>query len=183
MLSRKHKAKLICIPITESDELTIGEALNLTPAESKLWKEAIELELQTIREKRTWSKVKENNLKNIKALPFHIILKIKCSKHGQPKGFKARFVGGGHKKVFKRDYNKTYAPVVDFATCLMILIIAFFLDWDKRQVDVKAAFLNGDIDRLLHVRYTANLPWYNQKWICPAQNSILPKASATTGGS
>lgn len=44
----KHQANTIKIPITTSDELKVKEVQDATPAEVKLWKKAIQKELQNI---------------------------------------------------------------------------------------------------------------------------------------
>lgn len=56
------------------------------------------------------------------------------------------------------DYEKIYAPVVDFTVCLLALLLTMVMQWSTRHVDVKAAFLNGNIDRVLHIRHPYNLP-------------------------
>lgn len=67
-------------------------------------------------------------------------------------------VAGGTQQVYGKDYDSVYAPVVDFALTLLTLCLCLPNGWDARHVDVKAAFLNGDVDRNTYVRHPYNLP-------------------------
>lgn len=149
---RKHKAKVIKIPTTTSDEPSVKEALNATSAEVKLWREAIDEELGTLQDKGTWSET-DDKAAYEPALPSHLVLKIKRNKHGQAKKFKARIVPGGNRQVHHRDSDKIFAPVVDSTVCLLVLLLAFVKGWFTRHIDVKAVFLNGDIDRIIFIRH------------------------------
>lgn len=153
------RANLIKIPITTSDEPTVHEELNSTPAEVKLWKKAIRKEFRTLQKKRTWSPVLNPTKSgaSIEALTSHIVLKIKRNQDGHAKKFKARIVSGGHRQVYERDYDTFYAPVVSFVNFLLIIIIAFALGWFMRHVDVITAFPNGDIDRELYIKFPYNV--------------------------
>jgi hypothetical protein len=71
-------------------------------------------------------------------LPTHIILKIKRYPDGVAGRFKARIVAGGDHQV--------YASVVDFTLLRVVLYIALSLQTYMAQVDVKTAFLNGNLN-------------------------------------
>ena len=45
------------------------------------------------------------------------------------------------------DYEETFAPVMKFATFRMLLSRAAMEDMEIHQVDVKTAFLHGDLDQ------------------------------------
>lgn len=81
---RKHKAKVILISITTSDKPTIQEAMQATPAEMEFLNKAIDVVISTLCAEETWTEVQDRE-GNIKALPSHIVLKIKRNKHGQAK--------------------------------------------------------------------------------------------------
>jgi hypothetical protein len=44
------------------------------------------------------------------------------------------------------DYNDSYSPVVSAITLRLMLTIAFKRHWTMRQIDVKTAYLNGNLD-------------------------------------
>lgn len=161
MIARcNQKASLIRILITTSDEPTIQEAMQTRPPEIKLWNKAIEAEISTLCNKGTWKEV-QNGDGNIKELLRHIVIEIKRNKDEQAKKIKARVVAGGNKQLYQRDHESVYDPVVEFTVCLLVLITSFVMRWFTRQVDVKAALLNGDIDRLIYICHPYNLPYFN----------------------
>lgn len=148
----------ISIPITTTDMPSINEAMNSTNSEIILWEKAIEEELEALNNMGTWEKVSKHVLKENRALPSHIILKIKRNENGLPERFKARVVAGGHLQVMGRDCEDVYAPVVDYSMVLLTLAISLQMNWVQDHVDVKSAFLNGDIDRDIYVSHPYNLP-------------------------
>jgi Reverse transcriptase (RNA-dependent DNA polymerase) len=80
------------------------------------------------------------------ALPTHIILKAERNADGSVERFNALIVAGGNHEQFGQDYFETYAPVVDFAIVRVFLYIVVCSNMRMAQVDVKAAFLNGEFD-------------------------------------
>lgn len=173
---------MIRITITTSDEPTVKEALTATPAEVKLWHEAIEAELKTLEDKRTWIEVKDKPI-NTNALPSHIVHKIKRNKHGQPKVFKARVVDGGHRQLYQRDYKKIYSPVVDFRVCLLVWLIDLVMGLCTRHVDVKAAFVNGDNDRVWYIMFPYNVPNKKKRKMYVLHKSLYGLKQAPLPGS
>lgn len=116
----------------------------------KLWNEAISAELVTLKDKGTWSKISKPSA-NKNTLSSHIVLKIKRSKHGQVQKLKARVKAGGNHQFFMEDYEKIYVPVLNFTVYLLVLIICLIMRLSTCHADVKAAFLNGDIDRIIFI--------------------------------
>lgn len=62
-------------------------------------------------------------------------------------------MAGGYQEVYERQYDKVFAPVVDFTVSVFILLITLDMGWSTRHVDVMAAQLNGDIDCLIHIMF------------------------------
>lgn len=112
--------------------------------------------------KRIWPVVK-NKPANAQALQSHIVLKWKEISIASPRSFKTRLVAGGNRQVHQGDYEKIYIPVVDFTTCLSVLLLALVMEWYTRHVYVRAASLNGDIDRLLYIMFPYNIPKSNKQ--------------------
>ena len=58
---------------------------------------------------------------------------------------KARLVAKGYSQTYGVDYEETFAPVAKLNTVQVFLSLAINLDCPLFQLDVKNAFLNGDL--------------------------------------
>ena len=50
------------------------------------------------------------------------------------------------------DYEETFSPVIRFAFIQLILAIVTHLDLELHQMDVKTAFLNGEIEEEIYMQ-------------------------------
>ena len=60
--------------------------------------------------------------------------------------FKVRLIAKGYTKKEGIDFNETFSPVAMLKTIRILLSIAAALDYEIWQMDVKTAFLNGNLD-------------------------------------
>ena len=100
-------------------------------------------EFKSLEEKNTWE-LDENP--HSKPLPAHIVLKIKRDAEGKVNRLKARIVAGGNHQCYGDDCKETYAPVVPFSLVRLFLYVALSLSFVIAQIDVKTAFINGNLE-------------------------------------
>jgi len=65
------------------------------------------------------------------------------------------------------DYTKIFSPVVKFKTIHMMLIVVVHFDLELEQLDVKTAFLHGNLDKLINMEQpTGYIDIYHPEHVC-----------------
>mgnify|MGYP003702259905 CR=1 FL=1 len=81
-----------------------------------------------------------------KPLGYKWIFKRKMKADGSIDKYKARLVVKGYRQKEGLDYLDTYSPVTRITSIHMLIDIAALLNLELHQIDVKTAFLNGDLN-------------------------------------
>ena len=102
-------------------------------------------EMSSLYQNRTWELRELPSGRS--AIKCKWIFKKKTQADGTLDRFKARLVVKGCSQQEGVDYEETFAPVMKFATFRMLLSRAAMEDMEVHQVDVKTAFLHGDLDQ------------------------------------
>lgn len=132
----------------ESDPLTFGEAMK--SQDCAFWKEAIQDEMDSIMGNDTW--ILADLPPGSKAIGCKWIFKKKMKVDGTIDKFKARLVAKGFTQKEGIDYFDTYAPVARISTIRVLLAIASIHKLHIHQMDVKTAFLNGELDEEIYMK-------------------------------
>lgn len=130
-------------PVRKPAPETFREAVNRPTEEG--WKEAIERELNSFEEHNTFEIC--NLPKGMEVMDSKWLFLNKSTGLA-----KARLVVRGFNQLFGRDYSDTYAPVANYHSVKIGLAIAAAYKMSIIQVDVKTAFLNGQIDKELYLQ-------------------------------
>jgi hypothetical protein len=108
--------------------------------------EAARKELKTLSEdKEAWEVVDREEW--MKILPSTWAFKCKRFPDGRVRKFKARFCARGDRQVKGVDFFDTFAPVVNWTSVRLLLILSVILELSTKQVDYTAAFVHAPIDR------------------------------------
>ncbi|KAL6269518.1 hypothetical protein ACE6H2_026429 [Prunus campanulata] len=119
-------------------------------AQSPAWVKAMQEELEALQMQGTWSLVPCPSQKNIVGSKW--IYKIKRNADGSIARYKARLVAQGFSQQPGLDFSETFSPVVRHTTVRLILSLAAMNKWCLRQLDVKNAFLHGDLEEEVYMR-------------------------------
>ena len=65
--------------------------------------------------------------------------------------YKAHLVAKGFSQIYGEDYDETFSPVTYFETVQLLLAYACRNDWDIESLDVKTAFLYGQLDEEIYM--------------------------------
>jgi hypothetical protein len=100
-------------------------------------------------ENQVWTLVDLPN--DRKAIENKWIFKKKTDADGNVTVYKARLVAKGFRQVQGVDYEETFSPVAMLKSVRIMLAIAAFFDYEICQMDVKTAFLNGNVEEELYM--------------------------------
>src|SRR3954469_441345 len=134
--------------VDNNDDPETYEEAMMSPDSNK-WQEAMKSEIGSMYENQVWTlmdlpdgrKVVENKW----------IFKKKTDADGNVTVYKARLVAKGFRQIQGVDYDDTFSPVAKLKSVRIMLAIAAYYDYEIWQMDVKTAFLNGDIDEELYM--------------------------------
>ncbi|KAJ0509944.1 putative RNA-directed DNA polymerase [Helianthus annuus] len=113
------------------------------------WVDAMKNEIQAIEQNETWELVEAS--KEVKPIGVKWVFKTKLNERGQVEKHKARLVVKGYAQKKGIDYDEVFAPVARWDTIRSLLAIAAQNDWTVRQLDVKSAFLNGELKETVFI--------------------------------
>ncbi|MBP1527053.1 MAG: DDE-type integrase/transposase/recombinase [Spiroplasma ixodetis] len=144
--------------------LTIEEALRAQDAEE--WKEAIEAEYNSIRDSGAILLV--DRQPNMNVIDSKWVFRVKLEPDGKKK-YKARLVIRGFKERKVYEKYETYAPVAKISVVRLLIALANKYKTPLHQLDVKTAFLNGEIDNEVFIEipkgFTNERKWKDTKVI------------------
>ena len=81
----------------------------------------------------------------IKTIGCKWVFKKKTDMDGKVHTYKARLVAKGFKQTHGIDYDETFSPVAMLKSIRILIFIAAYHDYEIWQMDVKTAFLNGNL--------------------------------------
>nr|GEU31537.1 zinc finger, CCHC-type [Tanacetum cinerariifolium] len=130
-------------PQKEEDPRNYNEAMQSWDA--AFWKKVIDDEIGSVIENNTWI---------LSDLPpgCKWIFKRKTKVDGTIDKFKARLVIQGFRQKERIDYFDTYAPVARITTIRLLLALDVIHNLVIHKMDVKTAFLNGDLDEDVYMK-------------------------------
>jgi hypothetical protein len=82
---------------------------------------------------------------DVKPIGCKWVYRVKYKPNGKIDKYKARLVAKGFSQQEGIDYEETFAPTTKWNTIIMVINLAVHNGCKLHQMDVKSAFLNGDL--------------------------------------
>ncbi|GKV48172.1 hypothetical protein SLEP1_g54998 [Rubroshorea leprosula] len=131
-------------PAAAKEDEQRSQRVRKRPAWMTDYEKAMDEEIAAIERNNTWELIELP--KGKKAIGVKWVYKTKLKENGEIDKFKARLVAKGYKQEFGIDYKEVYALVARHDTIRLVIALAAQNSWPLYQLDVKSAFLHGDLD-------------------------------------
>lgn len=102
-----------------------------------------------LREESNLKLVPRPNLGNVVGSKW--VYKLKYNDDGSLNRFKAQLVTKGFTQIPSHDYDETFSSVVKLTTIRLIISLALTHRWVLKQLDVKYAFINGNLKETIYM--------------------------------
>ncbi|GKA23616.1 retrovirus-related pol polyprotein from transposon TNT 1-94 [Tanacetum coccineum] len=115
---------------------------------------------------RTWGDGK-------RALKNKWVYKLKTEEYTPRPRYKARLVVKGFSQKKGIDFDEIFSPVVKMGSIRVVLGLAASLDLEVEQMDVKTAFLHGDLDKEIYMEQPEGFQVKGKEdYVCRLQKSL-----------
>lgn len=163
---------------TEVDEnvpKTFADIINST--DKNEWYAAVKEEMNSLVKNSTWTLV--DLPKDKTAIDNKWTFRIKRKSNGEIERYKARLVAKGFTQKFGEDYWETFAPVAKITSIRIMLAIANKEKLYIHQMDVKCAFLNGDLHETVYMKQPEGFKSGNK--VCKLNKTLYGLKQASRG--
>ncbi|RVX17043.1 Retrovirus-related Pol polyprotein from transposon TNT 1-94 [Vitis vinifera] len=153
----------------EDDPINFQQAVK--SSNSHKWIEAMNEEYKSMQDNKVWELVPLPV--GTKPIGCKWIFKTKRDSNGNVERYKARLVAKGFTQKEGIDFKETFSPVSTKDSFRIIMALVAHYDLELHQMDVKTAFLNGDIDETIYMVQPENFVSEDSKnMVCKLTKSI-----------
>ena len=108
---------------------------------------------------RTWNIILLSEMPpNANLMGCHFVFEVKRNHLGELEKFKARLVADGNSQQHGVDFDKVFSTVVRMSTVRLVLAIAAARDYNLSSVDIRQAFLQGQLTEDIYMRVPPGHP-------------------------
>ncbi|UYV77601.1 hypothetical protein LAZ67_15001684 [Cordylochernes scorpioides] len=147
-----------------------SEVLQLPKIDREKWFQAMNEELNSLEKNNVWELTPLPKDKKIIGCKW--TYKQKLNSKGEIERYKARLVAEGFNQKYGRDYEETFAPIVKHSTIRAFLAASVYKGMQVNHLDVKTAFLHGDLDKELYMELPEGLHTKQTNEVCKLKKAI-----------
>ncbi|CAL1362537.1 unnamed protein product [Linum trigynum] len=136
-----------------------------------VWDYAMKKELDALHANNTWTLVPRPP-PSTSVVGCRWVYTIKMNPDGTIERHKARLVAQGFTQEMGIDYSETFAPVAKMSTVRTLLAVASLQHWPLYQLDVKNAFLHGDLDEVIYMERPPGYTLGTADQVCRLNRSL-----------
>ncbi|KAE8732406.1 hypothetical protein F3Y22_tig00002193pilonHSYRG00080 [Hibiscus syriacus] len=158
-------------PIASDDvPATFNEAIQ--SSEHIKWRIAMNEEMQSLQKNQMWKLVSLPKGKKTIGCKWVYAKKDEFPDKNNIR-YKARLVAKGYAQTEGVDYNEVFSPVVKHSSIRILLALVVQLDLELVQMDVKTAFLHGDLDEEIYMTHPDGFKVdKKEKMVCKLEKSL-----------
>ena len=159
----------VALITNEGEPSCYSEAIEVS--DSDKWKHAMKEEIDALIKNKTWDLVELP--KNRRVVGCKWIYKLKKGADNVITKYKARLVAKGFSQEAGIDFHEIFSPVVKIVSIRMVLALVALHNLELEQLDVKTAFLHGDLDEEIYMEQPEGFVQdRNKRFVCKLKKSL-----------
>jgi hypothetical protein len=140
-------------------------------SKDEFWNKAMDEELDQIEKNDTWELVPRPKNKNV--INTKWVFRNKLNEDGQVTRNKARLVCKGYAQIEGIEFEETFSPVARMEAICFLLAYACSKNVKVYQMDVKSAFLNGELEEEVYIEQPEGFQLSeNTDYVCKLKKAL-----------
>ena len=128
------------------------------------WRAAIAAEMTGLIALRVWTIILLSEVpESANLMGCHFVFEVKRNQLGEIEKFKARLVADGNSQQHGVDFDRVFSTVVRLSTVRLVLAIAAARDYNLSCIDIRQAFLQGDLTEDIYMQVPPGHPYRDAK--------------------
>eukprot|EP00253_Pinus_taeda_P004912 PITA_04912 len=168
---KRYDDYVTSVAFTANDDEPLCYQEAVEGSKSEQWKAAMKDEMMALGKNGTWDLVELP--KDRKTVGCKWVFKLKWGVNDTEDRYKARLVAKGFSQKAGIDFHEIFSPVVKIVSIRIVLALVALLDLELQQLDVKIAFLHGDLDEEIYMEQLEGfIQRCNKKFVCRLNKSL-----------
>ena len=165
----ENERALVSSSPVDDDPRTLREAL--ARPERLQWWAAAQAEFNSLQKAGTYRLVQLPQHRT--AIGCKWVFKTKRGAQHEVIKLKARLVAKGYSQQPGVDFKEVYAPVSRYSSIRALTALVAHYDWEFHQMDVKSAYLNGDLEEEIYMEQPEGfIVEGKEDWVCRLDKSL-----------